>query len=242
MSTETIYQAIYVHARGELKRELAKQLRRGRVARKPRKQPDARRPRFVDPMTAHRRASRRGRDPADPWPLGRRPHHRRCRRLGDRHPGRALQPLRHARPPRTRTQRRRRPRQPDQHRPTAAAALRGTLTWDQGAEMSEHRAFSIATDMDGLLLRPGCALAARHQREHQRAAAPVLPQRAPTCPTTPPTNCKRVADELNGRPRKALDWDTPSRANRCFTGRLIEQPLRRLLESKRGRGGSTWPL
>lgn len=51
-STETIYQAIYVHARGDLTRELGKQLRCGRIARKPHRQSDARRPRFVDPMNS----------------------------------------------------------------------------------------------------------------------------------------------------------------------------------------------
>jgi IS30 family transposase len=28
------------------------------------------------------------------------------------------------------------------------ASLRGTLTWDQGAEMAEHRAFSAATNFE----------------------------------------------------------------------------------------------
>ncbi len=49
--TETIYQGIYVHARSELKRELGRQLRRGRLRRKPRRDSAARRPRFVEPMT-----------------------------------------------------------------------------------------------------------------------------------------------------------------------------------------------
>lgn len=50
VSVETIYQAIYVHARGELSTELSG-LRRGRRRRKPRKDPATRTSRFTDTMT-----------------------------------------------------------------------------------------------------------------------------------------------------------------------------------------------
>ena len=47
---ETIYQALYLQARGELRREVTTALRTGRTRRKPRRTPGARQPRFSEPM------------------------------------------------------------------------------------------------------------------------------------------------------------------------------------------------
>lgn len=47
---ETVYQALYVQGRGELRRELARALRTGRARRKPRRQAQQRQPRYRDPM------------------------------------------------------------------------------------------------------------------------------------------------------------------------------------------------
>ncbi len=60
---------------------------------------------------------------------------------------------------------------------TLPEQLRRSLTWDQGIEMAQHVQLRLDTGLQILLLRSTQPVAARHQREHQRAAAPVFPQR-----------------------------------------------------------------
>jgi IS30 family transposase len=66
---ETIYQAIYVQGRGQLRRELATALRTGRAVRKPQRRGESRRPRFVDDalLISHRPAEVRDRAVPGHW-------------------------------------------------------------------------------------------------------------------------------------------------------------------------------
>jgi IS30 family transposase len=209
VSTETIYQAIYVHARGELKREFAKQLRRGHVTRKTRKHPDARRPRFVDAML----------------PIAQRPPEIETRQVpghweGDliigAAAGSAIATLVERTSRYVMLAHLGRERSADAVRDSLIntvqrlpEGLRGTLTWDQGAEMSEHRAFTVATDMKVYF----CEAGSPWQRGTNENTNGLLRQYFPRGTDLAHHTAEQflaVADELNGRPRKALDWDTPA--------------------------------
>ena len=92
------------------------------------------------------------------------------------------------------------------HLPTS---LRGTLTWDQGAEMAEHRAFAAATNFDVYFADAG----APWQRGSNENTNGLLRQyfpRGTDLALHSIDNLLAVAEELNDRPRKSLDWDTPA--------------------------------
>jgi transposase, IS30 family len=209
VSCETIYQAIYVHAHGELKRELAASLRRGRARRKPHRDPQARTSRFTDPMT----------------PLSERPAEVDDRTVPGHWEGDLILGAGSRSAVATVVERTTRyvvlghlpiERTADSVRDSLVAALaqipaslRRTLTWDQGAEMSAHRTFAMATDMAVYFCDP----ASPWQRGTNENTNGLLRQYLPKRSDLSAHDLEAlatIAEELNGRPRKALDWDTPT--------------------------------
>jgi len=58
---------------------------------------------------------------------------------------------------------------------TLPAHLRRSLTWDQGKEMSQHRRFTIDTDVPVYFCDPHSPWQRGVQREHEWLASAVLP-------------------------------------------------------------------
>jgi hypothetical protein len=90
------------------------------------------------------------------------------------------------------------------------ADLRRSLTWDQGAELTEHALLRLDSGFAGLLLRSPQSMAARDEREYQRPAAAVLSEGLGS--ERPSRELAAVALALNTRPRKTLGWRTPAEA------------------------------
>jgi len=210
VSHETIYQSIYVQGRGALRRELASCLRTGRALRKPRRRGGERRgkiPGMV--MISERPAEVADRAVPGHWE-------------GDLIAGAGNKPaigtlverstrfvmLLHL---------------PDGHgadqvaeamtQAMAAmpAALRRSLTWDQGSEMASHAQVAAATDLEIFFCDPHSPW----QRGSNENTNGLLRQYFPKgtgLSAYSRQDLDRVAAELNARPRKTLGWKTPAEA------------------------------
>ncbi|MDZ4235330.1 MAG: IS30 family transposase [Dietzia sp.] len=215
VSHETIYQALYFQARGGLKREVKEALRTGRTRRKKHRNPEERTPRFRDPMIniSERPAEIEDRAVPGHWE-------------GDLITGAHNQSAIATLVERT-TRYVMLVHLPVDHTAVSVrdgliktmgklpAHLRGSLTWDQGAEMALHKAFGIATDMDVYFCDP----ASPWQRGSNENTNGLLRQYFPKgtdLNVYGPEDLEHVAQELNARPRKTLDWDTPAERLRAL--------------------------
>ncbi len=209
VSHETIYQALYFQARGGLKREVAQALRSGRTRRKPHKHPDQRTHRFVDPMIMISERPAEIEDRAVPG------HWEGDLIMGEANKTAIATLVERA------TRYTMLVHLPDGHHAEAVrdglittisslpAHLRGSLTWDQGAEMARHKQFSMATDMAVYFCDP----ASPWQRGTNENTNGLLRQYFPKGTDLSlfgPADLEHVAQQLNGRPRKTLGWDTPA--------------------------------
>ena len=80
--------------------------------------------------------------------------------------------------------------------------LRRSLTWDQGVEMRDWKQVQVAADIAIYFCDPHSPWQRAHQREHQRAAAAVLPEGhrpvgATPKPTSTPSPTNSTTDPAN---------------------------------------------
>ena len=208
VSHETIYLSLYIQARGGLKRELTQHLRTGRTLR-----------------TGHRkRDERRGRIP-DMINISERPAEAEDRAVPGHWEGDLIMGAGNASAIGTLVERSTRfvmlLHLPDGHSAehvNAAmaakirelpAALARSITWDQGTEMTRHAQFTVDTGVQVYFCDPRSPW----QRGSNENTNGLLRQYFPKGTDLTVHTAERlqfVADELNERPRKTLDWHTPA--------------------------------
>jgi IS30 family transposase len=210
VSHETIYQSLFVQARGALRLELARCLRTGRAQRRPRPQTKSRHGQLVDMvLLSDRPAAVADRAVPGHWEgdliIGKAggsaigtliERQSRYVMLLDLPEGRLAEHVR-----------------------TRLAAkilelpeqLRRSLTWDRGKEMAEHARFTIDTGVQVYFCDPHSPW----QRGSNENVNGLLRQYFPKgtdLSVHDATHLDAVAAELNARPRQTLGWVTPSEA------------------------------
>jgi IS30 family transposase len=208
ISHEAIYQALYVQGRGALRRELTTCLRTGRALRKPRRRADGRRERIKDKILISQRPA----EAADRALPG---HWEGDLIIGE-DSGSAIGTL---------VERSTRfvllLHLPTDHGAetvrdaivaqinTLPAALRRSLTWDQGIELARHAEITFATDLPVYFCDPHSPW----QRGTNENTNGLLRQYFPKSSDLSihdADHLAAIAAKLNGRPRKTLGFKTPA--------------------------------
>lgn len=207
ISHETIYKSLYIQGRGELRRELARCLRSGRAKRVP-----------------NGRLEKRGQIP-DMVMISERPPEVEDRAVpghweGDLLMGKSnksaigtlverstrfvmLFPLRDGK---TAVDVREAMTETIQKLP---GALKRSLTWDQGREMSQHVKFKIDTGVDVYFCDPHSPWQRGSNENTNGLLRQFFPKGRGLSRVTD-AELQRAADLLNGRPRETLGWKTPA--------------------------------
>ncbi|MFE0704129.1 IS30 family transposase [Streptomyces sp. NPDC058872] len=206
---ETVYQALYIQGRGQLRRELAGALRSGRARRRPQRQANRRQTRFTTPMVMISDRPAEAEDRAVPghWEgdlvigkdgksaigtlVERATRYVMLLHLPGNHSTEAVLTALTS------------------SVQTLPAQLMRSLTWDQGTEMARHGEFTLATDIPVYFCDP----ASPWQRGPNENTNGLLRQYFPKgtdLSVHDPDHLAAIADQLNRRPRKTLGWETPA--------------------------------
>ena len=210
VSHETIYQAVYVQAKGELRRQLAAALRTGRTARR-----------------AQGRVPSNARHIPDKILISERPAEVEDRAVPGHWEGDLIMGTRNQSAIGTLVERTTRhvlllhlPQVRDMlgMRDAMIAAvqslpevMRRSVTWDQGIEMRAHAQITMATDVAVYFCDPHSPWQRGSNENTNGLLRQYFPKSTDLSVHTP-DDLRRVQDSLNGRPRQTLGWRTPTQA------------------------------